>query len=73
MYLIFDNGGIVDFEILKKWNLTNVDQFDSYEEAHKCAEKWLGSASLAIKNKNLLNNPVDYSGFGHTIEIKEIN
>ena len=73
MFSIYDNGGVVDMDILLRWNCTNKKSLNTYEEAHECVERWLGSSQLAVKNKNILNNPVDYSGMGHTIEIKYNN
>jgi len=44
------------------------NKFNTFEEAIEYANKWLGEYS-GVELK--LNTPIDYDGYGDTIEIRE--
>jgi hypothetical protein len=71
MYGVFDNDNPASSANLKY--LSNkcwqTHLFDTFEEAKTYANKWLGDFA---GGELILNVPIDYSGFGDKIEIKEI-
>lgn len=71
MFQVLDNGRLAqypDCDVDKSWSNAT---FDSNLEAILYARKWLGKAYHFVLNKNfVLNTPVDYSGYGDTIEIR---
>lgn len=46
--------------------------FNTYELAFEYACKYLNEYSRMIEGKNLLNNPIDYSGYGDFIQIEQL-
>jgi hypothetical protein len=70
MFGVYDNGkpaSGVGFPVLKGggWD---THQFQTFEEAEKYAQNWLGLyAGVTLE----VNKPVDYDGYGTTIEIRE--
>lgn len=69
-FQVLDNGKSADchgFPVHPSWNKSLYDTFD---EALKYAWKWLGDKTGGPLLK--VNTPWEYSGYGDTIEIREI-
>lgn len=68
MFTVYESGipaRYPYFNIHESWKKCS---FDTFEEAFAYAQKWLGIyEDLHLE----LNKPVDYSGYGSTIEIRE--
>lgn len=69
MFSLYDNGkpaSAVGYPELegKGWKS---HCFDTYEEADEYVRKWLGQLYIQLEP----NRPVDYSGYGDLIEIRE--
>lgn len=46
--------------------------FGTYDLAFEYAKCFVGPALARLEGKNILNNPVDYSGYGDMIQIEQI-
>jgi hypothetical protein len=70
MFGVYDNGkpaSVVGFPVLRGCGWDN-HQFQTFEEAEKYAQNWLGQYSGMTLE---VNKPVDYDGYGTMIEIRE--
>lgn len=71
-YAVFNNGRLAQYP-----DCPNVDQswnkgiHETFEGAKGYAKAWLGFFSPVI-NDIEVNEPIDYSGFGDIIEIREV-
>ena len=66
-YQVLDNNKPAQYPYCNVSPSWNKSIYDSWEEAHEYAQKWLGDfAGCELKP----NEPYNYSGAGDTIEIK---
>ena len=77
MFQVFDSGHPADCHHCKVHSSWNNSKFNTFEEALKYARMWGapyvgaydGSSGVELK----LGVPWDYSGYGDTIEIREVS
>lgn len=83
-YQVFDNNKPADYKHCKVHNSWSNSKFHTFGAAFEYACKWLGNHNKILidlydeDNKtqseyvSLINVPIDYSGYGDTIEIREV-
>lgn len=73
IYQVLDTGRPADsFHTSVKGKLWANSLFNSLVDAEQYVIEWLGGYGAPHILKECLNNPVDYSGYGDTIEIREV-
>lgn len=71
MFVVLDNGRPAKYpDVAVSSSSWDNNIFDKWEDAVKYAQEWLGDYKDGIDFRP--NTPVDYNGYGDTIEIKEI-
>lgn len=71
MFQVFDNNKPADCHhhgVHKSWDNS---KFNTFDEAQEYARKWLGQVAGDLVPEEV-NEKIDYSGYGDTIEIREI-
>lgn len=71
MFQVFDNGRPADCNNHKVHPTWNKSMYDSFEEAQQYCHQWLGEYANCTPLKP--NQKINYSGWGDTIEIREVS
>lgn len=73
MFQVFDNGKPADRVGCKVHDSWNKSSYDTLEEAREYVKMWLGKTwALSADVVLQVGVPVDYTGFGDYIEIREV-